>query len=52
MEEPKRVDRRWLMNTIGPLWLILGLGTMGVFVLIEWIVYDLIDMWRTRPWRK
>ena len=39
----KPVNRRWLMDTIGPLWLILALGTVGLFFLIEWLVYDAID---------
>ena len=36
------------MNTIGPLWLVLGLGTVGLFVIVEWLVYDIIDLWRAR----
>jgi hypothetical protein len=42
----KPVNRRWLLNTIGPLWLILCIGTMGVFFLVEWVVYDCIYWWR------
>lgn len=45
MSDYKPVNRRWLMDTIGPLWLILALGTVGLFFLIEWVVYDVID-WR------
>ena len=44
----KPIDRRWLLNTLGPLWLILCLGTMGVFFLVEWLVYDIIDLVRMR----
>lgn len=45
---PVLVDRRWLLNTIGPLWLFLALGTMGLFFIVEWTVYDIVDWTRTR----
>lgn len=42
------VDRRWLIDTIGAFWLILALGTMGLFVILEWFAYDIIDIIRER----
>jgi hypothetical protein len=44
----KPVDRRWLINTIGPWWLVLAICTMGVFFLVEQLVYEYIDMARKR----
>jgi hypothetical protein len=43
---PTPIDRRWLMNTIGPLWLVLALGTMGCFFLLEHCVYEIADAMR------
>jgi hypothetical protein len=40
------VNRQWLQDMLGPFWLVLALSTMGLFCIVEWLVYDAIDYCR------
>ena len=47
------VNRRWFVDSeFGVLWLILALGTAGLFFICEWLVYDIIDLVRMHKSRK
>jgi hypothetical protein len=42
------VDRQWLVDLIGPLWLVLTFVTLGAWPLVEYTIYEIIDEVRRR----
>lgn len=49
----KPINRRAFVDSdFAVLWLLLALGTMGLFFLVEQLVYEIVDVVRYERWRR